>query len=284
MKKSITIICAIALLGLFSINVNAQVKTPAPSPFQKMTQTVGLTDITVEFSRPGVKGRDIFSVDGLVPFGKKWRTGANKCTTLRFGDDVKVGGVDIKKGDYALYTIPGEKEWTIILYSETSNWGLPKEWDKTKEVANFKVETRELPFGVETLDINIGNIKSESASMYLLWDKTMISIPIEVEINSKVMKAFDKLLAGPSGGDYYKMASYNHETVKDLDKALEYVNKAIDMQGKFWQYRRKALILGDMGRKNNAISAAKESLRLAKEAGNMDYVRSNEKSIAEWMK
>lgn len=281
MKKVFFYVCAIAAISLLSLDSHAQIRTPAPSPASEVTQAVGLTEITINYSRPSMRGRTIFAADGLVPFGKIWRTGANAATKISFGDDAKVGGKEVKKGDYAVLTIPNADEWTVNLYTfEARGFGSYVEKEPT---VSFTVKTAEFPMPIETFTIGVGDLTSTSASIYMGWDKTMVSIPVEVEVDSKVMAAIDKTLAGPTAGDYFTAGSYLHESGKDLNKALEYVQKATHVEKpRFWQVRREALILADLGKAEDAIKAAKKSMELAKAAGNDDYVRMNEKSIAEW--
>lgn len=274
----------ISIFGMMVIcGLHAQIKTPPASPSCKITQTVGLMEVTLEYSRPSVKERDIFSANGLVPMGKKWRTGANKNTMISFSEDVKFGGKEVKKGTYAMFAVPGTNLWSVILYDETSNWGLPKSWDESKEVANVNVKPTALPFSMESMLITVGNLEASSASIDLVWDNVMVSIPLELNTNEMVDKAYDRMMAGPSPSDYYNLGSYYHETGRDLKKALEFINSAIDVkEPKFWQVRRKSMILADLGNYTEAIATAKESLKLAQAAGNQNYVRLNEKAISEW--
>src|SRR5690554_1330257 len=113
-----------------SVGLIAQIKTPDASPASKLEQTVGLTDVTIEYSRPSAKSRTIYG--DLVPYGKVWRTGANARTKISFSKDVEVAGKALAKGTYALFTIPGENKWEIIFYKEPDGWGAPKELDKEK--------------------------------------------------------------------------------------------------------------------------------------------------------
>ena len=123
-----------ALFLAFAFTATAQIKTPQPSPVCKVSQEIGLIKVDVDYSRPSAKGRKVFG--DLVPFGQLWRTGANSSTKITFSDDALVGGVSVKKGTYALYTIPGEKDWTIVIYKNTSYWGAPDAKDyKEEEVA-----------------------------------------------------------------------------------------------------------------------------------------------------
>lgn len=284
MKQFKTLLATLLLTGMFTLNLQAQLKTPAPSPLAKFSQTVGLTDVTIEYSRPSMKGREIFAKGGVVPLGEMWRTGANKNTIITFGDAVKVAGMEVKAGSYALFTTPNEKEWTIVFYSDTENWGVPEKWDATKEAARFNIPVQKMAQKVETFLVNIGDVRFNTANIELIWENTLIEIPLEVDVDTKVNKEFDRLVKGPSPGDYYTMASYYHETGKDLYKALEYVNKATAENPKFWQVRRKAEILADLGRYAEAIETAKVSIKLAEDAKNMEYVRINEKNIAMWNK
>ncbi len=283
MKNLFFNICAFLILALLStVNVDAQIRTPAPSPGSKLTQTVGLTEITIEYSRPSAKGRAIFAKDGLVPFGTMWRTGANAATKITFGDDVKVGDQELKKGSYALFSKPDAAAWQVMFFNyETSNAG--GYGDKTA-VATLSVKPQMMNHMVETFTIDINNITNTSATIDLSWEKTMVSIPLTVEVDKRVTADIERVLAGPSQNDYYAAASYYHAAGKDLNKALEWIQKANAKEPKFWMVRTEALILADLGKKMDAIKAAEKSKQLAIEAKNEDYVRMNDKSIAEWSK
>lgn len=275
MKQVLTLLLAFVLVGL-----HAQIKTPAPSPMCKMTQTVGLTDISLEFSRPGIKGRTIFG--DLVPYGEMWRTGANACSKITFSDDVKINDQAVKAGQYAIYTTPGQKEWEVVLYSDVSNWGLPQEWKEDQVAARFKVAPVTMPFTMESMMFVIDNIEMDKADLMLVWESTLVPMTITVPTDDLVMKTVNRTMNGPVAGDYYSAGRYLFESGKDKAKALEYVHKANEMDAKFWTLRMESLILADMGKKSDAIATANRSLAMAKEAGNDDYVRMNEKSIAEW--
>ncbi len=258
-----------------------QIQTPQPSPTSEIKQTVGLTDVHIVYSRPSTKGRTIFAEDGLVPFGDVWRFGANQATKISFGDDVTVGGKAVKGGEYAVLAKPTAKSWEIMFFPyEGGNWGSYRE--KTP-AAVVETESQELPFAIESFTMMLGDLKANSANLYAMWEKTMIAIPVEAEVDSKVMAAIDRVLAGPTANDYYAAGTYYHDAGKDLNKALEMVQKATKVDNpRFWQVRREALILADLGKTQEAIEAAKKSKELAEKAGNKDYIRMNEKSIKEW--
>ena len=242
-----------------------------------------MTDVTIEYSRPSVKDRTIFG--DLVPYDKKWRTGANRATKINFSTDVNVGGVDVQAGQYALYSMPGASTWTVYLYTDTSGGGVPSDWDDSKVAANFTVNSQKLPMSVETFLIDVNNLRNDGATIDLCWENTLVSIPLKVPSDEMVLASIDKTMAGPTAGDYYNAARYYRESGKDLDQALVWMNKSLEMNGeRFWTLRQKALLLADMGKMDKAIEVAKRSITLAKEAGNEDYVKNNEKSIAKWMK
>jgi hypothetical protein len=274
-------ILTLALFFSFSGMLNAQISTPAPSSSCKMEQTVGLTDITINYSRPSMKGRTIFAEDGLVPFDKLWRLGANAATKVSFSDDVKIEGNDLKAGDYAVLATPGADSWDFHFHTyESGSYGSYVE--KTPALT-VTVKPVSLPITMETMLITIGQITTNSAVMQLVWEKTLVPVNIEVEVESVVMAQIEKVMAGPSTNDYYAAASYYHDNGKDLEQALEWMQKATAGDSpRFWHVRKEALILGDLGRYDDAVMAAKKSLELAKEAGNDEYVKMNEDSIKAW--
>jgi len=272
------------LLVLTSISIQAQIKTPQPSPTTKVEQNIGLTDISLEYSRPSMRGRTIYG--NLVPFGKKWRNGANANTKITFSTDVVIDGKDLKKGSYAIYTIPNKDAWDIIFYSDATNWGLPEKWDDSKVAVKTSSKTHPLGFNMETFTIGFGDLSdNNSAMLHIMWEQTAVGVKINVPTDEITMKSIDKAFAGPSGNDYFSAARYYYDTNKDLNKALEWVNKAVVMNPEaFWMTRQKSLIQAKIGDKKGAITTANSSLNTAQKAGNNDYVKMNKESIAEWSK
>lgn len=166
-------------LFVFAITFSATAqKKPQASPASKIVQTVGFTDVTVEFSRPSMKGRAIFGE--LIPFGKVWRTGANQNTKITFSKDVKVGGKDLKAGTYALYTIPNKTSWDVIFYSDATNWGTPKKWDETKVAAKVSTQVQTMPMKIESFTITFDDLKDTGAALGLLWEDTYVGVPFTV--------------------------------------------------------------------------------------------------------
>ncbi|MEW7291788.1 DUF2911 domain-containing protein [Aquimarina sp. 2304DJ70-9] len=277
MKKIVLFLSA----ALLSFGIEAQVKTPQPSPSSKIEQVIGLTDVSVEYSRPSMRGRTIFG--DLVPFDKLWRTGANKNTQITFSDDVKVGGKELKKGTYAIFTKPGKENWEVIFYSDANNWGTPREWDDAKVAAKVSVKPTEIPVNIETFTIVFSDFKMDSALLNFLWAKTEAAVKIEVPAKETAMASIEKVMAGPSAGDHYQAAVF-YKNIENFDKAKEHIDKAISLRKEpaFWYHRQQSLIYAKKGDKDGAIKAAKTSLELAEKAGNADYVKLNKDSLAEW--
>jgi hypothetical protein len=272
----------VALLMIATLFANAQVKTPAPSPSAKMMQTVGMTEVIIDYSRPGMKGREIFG--GLVPCKEIWRTGANAATKITFSSDVIIEKNELKAGTYALYTIPSETEWTIIFHKNlTSNTG---NYNVEEDVLRFNVKSSQMDNAVETFTIGVSNIGLGTANIDISWENTMVSLAIDTKVDAQVQSTIEKALSGPSMDDYYQAAAYNLVANKDLKQALEWINIAMEKGAteKFWMVRRKALIEAKLGQYKKAIASAKMSLELAEKANNTDYVRMNEESIKEWEK
>ncbi len=279
--KKLLLLC-VAVLA-FVASASAQIKTPASSPSCKITQEVGLIKVDVDYSRPSAKGRKVFGE--LVPFGDIWRTGANSATKLTFSDDVMLGGNKVAKGTYALYTIPMEKEWTIIIYKNTTLGGNLKKVKDDELAAKFNVPSARLNDAVESFSIEFDNLRNAGGDMILSWEKTKVVIPITLETDAKVLADIKKVMAGPDAGAYYAAGRYYFEEKKDMKQALEWVNKSLEMGGdKFWILRMKSQIQAELNMYKDAVATAEKSLELAKADGNMDYVRMNEKSIEDWKK
>ncbi len=174
--RLITLIC-LAVFGLCSLSVQAQ-ETPAASPTIEMSQKVGLTDVSLVYSRPGVKDRTVYASDGLVPFGEIWRTGANAATKITFSKDVVVGGKNLSAGSYAILTKPGSSQWEVMFYPyESGNWG---SYTDMTPAATITAEATKTNHMVETFLIFIDNVRDDSATIDIVWENTVVSIPLEV--------------------------------------------------------------------------------------------------------
>jgi hypothetical protein len=262
----------------------AQIKTPQASPRAIVSQMVGLTEVELNYSRPGAKGRPVFG--NLVPFGKLWRTGANENTTISFSDDVIIDGKTLKKGKYALYSVPRIESWDIIFYNSTDNWGLPQEFDETKVALRTTVKEEALSKPVESLTINISGLDTNSAYLEIFWENSIVALKFEVPTQKTAMASIEKVLGGPSANDYYSAANFLFQSNTDIAKSLAYVNKSLELSKDkpYWFLRLKSLIQAKQGDKSGAIETAKLSLETAEEAKNQDYVKMNRDSIVEWSK
>ena len=259
MKKTILSL----FVAAFAFSATAQIKTPAPSPSQKIEQKVGLTDVTLEYSRPAMKGRTIFG--DLVPFDKVWRTGANENTKITFSTDVTVGGIELKKGTYAVYTKPGKQTWDIIFYADATNWGNPRKWDETKVAAKVKATVQQMPMKIETFTMTFDDLTNSSAVLGIIWENTYVGLKFETPTDALVSKQIKSIMNGPSANDFYASAAYYLEADKDIKQAQTWIDKAVEMTSdnpKFWFLRRQSLIHAKAGDKKGAIKAAKESLKL----------------------
>jgi len=280
MKKVSFILTICALFCAVTLGT-AQINTPQASPNASFTQKFGLTEVKMEYSRPGMKGRTIFG--GIVPFGELWRTGANGATKFTTTDSITFGGKGLSKGTYVLLTKPGQSEWEIILNKnpDVSVFNYKPE----DNVLSVKVPVTGLPFSVESFTMLTNNLTSSTCDLQILWENTMVSIPMTNDVDGKVMAQIKQKLEGPTDGEYAAMANYYLDNGKDAKQALGFMDKALTMGGdKFWLLRSKSLIQAKLGDKAGAIASAKKSLALATAEKNPDYIKMNEKSIAEWSK
>ncbi len=269
----------LSVLAVFFITVtgNSQIRTPAPSPGQTIKQDFGLSSIEVDYSRPGVKGRKVFG--DLVPYGAMWRTGANGATKITFGDDVTIGGKEVKAGSYALYTIPWQAEFEVILNKGVNNGGLAG-YSKDDDVTRFKVKSETIPNSVENFTINFQNVKANSLDVVLTWDKTRVAIPVTTDIDKKIMAQIDESI-NKDTKPYFQAAMYYLDNDKDPNQAVSWFDKAIAQNPNgYWIYHQKANALVKLNKNEDAKKAALKSMEIAKQEKNDDYVRLNEKLIA----
>lgn len=274
MKKILT--TALAIAALFTAEAQ-QLNTPAPSPAQTIKQNFGLSFVEVSYSRPSMKGRKIFG--DLVPYGQVWRTGANNATTLTFGDEVSIGGTKIPAGKYGLLTIPGEKEWTVIISKQTDVTS-PDAYKQEQDMVRVKVTPQNMPVVMETFTISFDFMKSNSCMLGILWDKIWVPLEITTDVDSKVMKAIDNIM-NKDNKPYYNAASYYFDNNKDLNQALTWVNKAIEPipNAQPWVHTLKTRILAKMGRKDEAKAAANNAIRIATETKYPEFVKQNEEIL-----
>ncbi len=277
MKRTLQSLTAAALL-ISGIASAQGVKVPAPSPLQTIKQAFALSDITIDYSRPSAKGRVIFG--DLVPFGKVWRTGANGATKIVFGEDVKVEGMAITSGTYAVYSVPNKDSWEIMLYKDLTLGGDVANYKKENEVARFVVKTKAMADKMETFTIDISDMTSTTAKVNFSWENTRVSLSVVADIDAKIMKSIEANVINDNR-PYFQAASYYYESGKDLIKAAEWADKAFAANPKaYWIAMLKAKIQAKQGDKKAAIATAEQVVALATEGKNDDYVKQANDLIA----
>ena len=281
MKK--VILSSLVCISLFA---QAQVQTPKASPVAKVEQRAGLTDISISYSRPAVNERKIFGE--LIPFGQRWRLGANENTKITTSDVLIFGKDTLQAGTYALFATPNSDSWVIDFYTETTNWGLPEKWETSKVALTVNAKVKKMPLVTENLSITIDAMEFNSAVLNITWDKTQVSIPFTLNTKEKVLASIEKTLSGSvvTANDYNQAASYYFTEQLDLKKALEWSTKAVEMKGvsAYWMTRLKSQIQAANGDVKGAIETAKISLAEAEKDGDQNYVKMNQQSIEEWSK
>ena len=264
-----------------TLSIHAQIPRLQLSPKAKLVQTVGLSEVTIDYARPSVRERTIFG--DLVPYNVLWRTGANRNTLITFSHDVVISGQPLSKGTYALYTTPNKDAWMVYFYNKTDNWGTPAQWDEEQISLSVRAEVQDVSH-TESFRISIENITLDTADLLLAWGKTAIQLPI-VFPTSKIMESnLSKMnVDTASANDLYTAAVYYFNNDKDLKIAKEWITKAVALRDDaFWFYRQKSLIHEALGELKMAIDAAQRSLELAESAGNQQYVNFNKKKLREW--
>ncbi len=260
---------------------------PRPSPTATLKQRVGVTDIEITYSRPGVKGRQIFGdAQSLVPFGEVWRTGANEATKVSFSTPVSFGGTAVPAGEYALFSIPGETEWTVILNRVAGQWGAYK-YDAANDVARVKVPAMALSHPVETFTIDLNDIRDNAATLNLIWAKTCVAVPLQVDTVGILGPKIEAAMAGdpkPSVAAYDGAAQFYLDNGLDLKKAAAWAAVAVAQKpDAYYLYYHQARVLAKLGDKAGAAAAAHRSLELAeKDTGPAkdEYVRLNQNLLA----
>ena len=264
-----------------TLSIQAQIQRPQLSPKAKLVQTVGLSEVTIDYARPSVRARTIFG--DLVPYNVLWRTGANRNTLITFSHDVVISGQLLSKDTYALYTTPNKDAWMVYFYNKTDNWGTPAQWDEEQISLAVRAEVQDVSH-TESFRISIENITLDTADLQLAWEKTVIQLPIVFPTNKIMESNLSKMnVDTASANDLYTAAVYYYNNDKNLKIAKEWITKAVALRDDaFWFYRQKSLIHEALGELNMAIDTAQRSLKLAESAGNKRYIDINKKQLREW--
>lgn len=264
------------LLYACTIAADAQLRTPAPSPTQSIRQDFGLSRIELSYSRPNAKNRKVMG--DLVPYGKVWRTGANGATLLQFGDDVIIGGTTVPAGKYGLLTIPDKDNWTLIVTRQL-NVTQPAVYNKDSDIVRVSAKPVTMKDKVETFTMQFANVAPASCELHLMWENTAVALPIKTDIDSKIMTQIADAMT-KENPPYFAAASYYFDNGKDMAKAKQWAEKAVEANPKsFFIVHLLAKIQARTGDKKAALATAQRSKELSKEAQNDDFVRLNEKLI-----
>ena len=273
MKLTFLIVALVSLVHVGS--AQQELKVPTLSPIAEISQEVGLTQVKLSYSRPSAKGRKVFG--DLVPFNEVWRTGANASTKLTFTEDVKIEGNPLKAGTYALYTIPGPTEWTVIIHTNTKHRSIAGDVYKPAEDAfRFKVKPGKTSNFVETFTIGFSDITTSSCSVYVAWENTRIKFKIDFDVDAQVDKQIADLTAAPMGMSHQSLflaAEYYLHNNKDLTKADTWIAAAMEKNPKNARYGLlRAKILAKAGKTEEALKVVAEANAWATEAKNANYI------------
>ncbi|QKG55641.1 DUF2911 domain-containing protein [Hymenobacter sp. BRD128] len=278
---------ALAISLLAAPTAQAQIATPQASPKSTVTQRVGLTDVTITYYRPSVKGRAIFGGDkAVVPAGKRWRTGANATTSIKFSDDVTVEGKKVPAGEYGLYTIPNATEWTVVLNKSLKQGADVDGFKDDQDVARFTIKPYKLATKVETFTITFADLTPATANVAMDWETTGAKFKITSDVDSKVLAQIDEKVvknASPTANDLAGAAVYYYDNNKDMKQALVWIQKANATDPKFWNVNTEAKIRLKMKDYKGAVAAAEQSKKLALAAtpANTEYAKMDDELIAE---
>lgn len=283
MKLKLTVF-ALAMSMVFV--ANAQIDLPAPSPAGSVSSKVGLVDVTVDYSRPKMKGRKIFGEgsDFLVPFGQMWRSGANQGTIVTTSGELTVNGNTLPAGEYMLLTVPGASNWDVIFYKDKSIGGNMNAFKKEDELFRVSVPSGKRTETVETLTYNISDLSEDntSANLELAWENTSVKIPLKNDFDKTVMAQIEASTK-VNVNNYLAAANYYFQTGRDLDQAIEWMDLYLaENPGQFWNLHTKAQMLAKKGDKKGAKAAAEKSIELAEKnpGGDFGYIKRNEDLIA----
>ncbi len=261
---------------LSCIATMAQIKMPQPSSTQTISQDFGLGKLELTYSRPNIKNRQVFKeASELAPLGKVWRTGANSATRIKVTDPIEIAGKPLDTGTYAIYTIPGKAEWTVIINKGAKNWG--SEYIEASDVFRITVPAAKMKESMETFTMQFANIKTESCELHLMWGNTYVAIPITAKVIDRLKSQIEAAVNADNvnSNTYFQAANFYFDMNKDLPKALSNVTKAIgEKSDKFWMYLLKAKIERDLGDKVAAKASAEKCIEEATKQKNDDYVRS----------
>jgi len=281
------LVAAVAALLLLAPQMEADAQEranelPRLSPNAEVVQTIGISEIGLTYGRPSVRDREVFGE--LVPFDRIWRTGADEATVIRFEDPVTIGGQEISPGAYALFTIPGEESWTVIINDEPDQWGAYN-YDAERTVHEFTVEPEEAPYR-ELLTFTFDDVTHSEATLALHWETVRVPIPLEVDTESKVAeRAEEHIATATSWQEPLQFAAYALQNDVLLNEALRWAERSTELQENFNNLYVKARVHAALGQYDEAMATGEQALAIAEDADDtpvtLDRLRSDMESWQE---
>ena len=268
----------LALILLLALPAVAQVRYPQASPHAVLTQSVGTTDVTIDYHRPGVKGRQVWG--GLVPYDKVWRTGANEATMITFSDDVTIDGKPLPKGTYSLHTIPGKSEWTIIFNKVAKQWG-SFSYKQEEDALRVNVKPHAAPM-TEWMELTVPSVSADNATIEIRWEKLAVPFTVGTGTTAKTLAAARAAMAGAKAEDWqtaYRAASFAN-TSGEMADARAWLDQSIKTKATYQNLYLRAQMEAKAGHRDAAIKDAEAAL--AAVGDNAEMKSEIEKSISEW--
>jgi len=276
--KKLCLLSALATVFLVGSAQAQSIPFPQPSPAASISQNFATSKIDINYARPSARGRKVFG--DVVPFGKFWRTGANSATTITFGEDVFVNGMELKAGKYGIVSFPNANEWTVV-FTKDLNVTSADAYQEANDAARFNVKTEQLNQFVETFTIELNNMRNDAADLIMKWEQTQVKLSIKSNYDERLSKQIETVM-NKDTRPYYGAANYFYENNKDLNQALTWINKAVEANPKaYWVWLLKAKIQKGLKDYNGALETSAKSYELAKADNDDAYMRNNEKLQAE---
>lgn len=278
MRGLYTAVIIFVLLFLVMTTGWAQLDLPRLSPEASVSQAIGITKVTVDYFRPGVKNRVIWGE--LVPYNEIWRTGANRATLISFDSDVTIEGNKLAKGKYSFFTIPTPGEWTIIFNKNTDLWGTSG-YKQEEDALRFQVKPAAAEF-TERMMFSVIDLQDDAATLVLQWEKLQIPLNIKVDVNMMVMEAAAQAINWRTP---YQAAGYVLDSNLELEKGKAWLDISQSIEKNYWNTALQARFLEKMGKKKDAVKTMEEALKMAAEMDRAPFNQAEMESLLnEWKK
>ena len=269
----------LALVASLAGAAQAQIRTPQPSPSATVSQGIGLGKVTIDYSRPALKGRKMFG--DQVPYGKVWRTGANTATKLTLDADMTINGKVVPAGSYALLTIPGENEWTIIINKTAQSFGAFA-YKESEDFMRFTTKVEKLATPAEFFTIEFTDFTSTATNIAIRWENAQVKFSVKTDPDAQIMAQIqaETAKADAKPGVFSAAANYYFDTNRDLKQAREWADKVVEADKKYWTYYLRGKIAAKQGDCKTAKADAEAGLKMAQEAGDDAYIKNHKGVLA----